>query len=106
MNPYIITTAKRFNFEYISSKLGSDEYSYKNGLREMGVIEPYDWQGLVLIGFKFEDLLNIWKKKKGVLLFHPWIINRHYTQLERLIKQGKDYRICSENKLKISFDIH
>jgi|TARA_B100002003_G_C13882835_1_gene430879 peptidoglycan/xylan/chitin deacetylase (PgdA/CDA1 family) len=106
-NPEILSIAKKFNYEYISSQLGlNQEFFYKNRIKEVGVIKPYDWQGLVLMNLKFNDIIKEWDNKKGVLLLHPWIINPYYKQLDKFIKKGKDYRICSGNKLKISFDVH
>lgn len=106
-NPNIVKAAKRFNYDYISSQLGLDkEFFYENGLKEVGVISPYDWQGLVIMDLKFKELLNIWNTKRGILLLHPWIISPYYEQLNRFIKTGKDYRVCSNNKIKISFDIN
>ncbi len=105
INPDVIKVAGEFGFEYISSTVGGKPFRYKNKVWEVPIIDPYDWQGIVVKNIKFEELLPIWRgSKNGTFLFHPWII-RDKTQKIDFLKKRK-YRISDNiNKISVSFDL-
>jgi len=101
---------KTFKYEYISSKIGGKFSSYKNGIYEVPIIKPYDWQGLVVERKNIDTLIKSWKNKDGCCyLFHPWIIHKYFDKIIPLFGENKDYRIYSNlktGKISVSFDVY
>lgn len=109
MNPEVIEVLKKLNFKYSSNIQNKQPFLYENNIWEASIISPYDWEGLIALNWKLNDLMNKWKGKKGTLLLHPWVISSRLNKLMDfgIIKENKDYRI--KNNLKsfsISFDVY
>ncbi|MAG50865.1 hypothetical protein CL621_04485 [archaeon] len=99
-----------FKYEYISSKIGGKSSSYKNGIYEIPIIKPYDWQGLIVEKKNIDTLIKSLKNKEGCCyLFHPWIIHKYFDKIIPLLGENKDYRIYSNlntEKTSVSFDVY
>jgi len=106
-NDCLIKLAKKFDFDYISSKQNEGIFKYTNGLIEIPIISPYDWYGIVVKNMPFKQVLKEWESKKGTLLLHPWIIYNYLNDLKCFISKNRDYRIAKNKRgLGISFDLY
>ncbi len=108
----VLDIVNEFGFNYISTVEGGKIFKYKNGITEIPIIKPYDWQGLIAENMNIQELIKIWKDKNGsVYLIHPWIFNvkRYNKFLVSLFEPNKNYRIdhnLKDGKIAASFDVY
>lgn len=99
-----------FNFKYSSNVEGGKMFEYENKVKEIPIIDPYDWKAFVVYGMTFNQLLEKWKGQEGVFLLHPWIITKYLNKFRGFaLKQKKDFRIKSNLKkggVSVSFDVY
>jgi len=109
-NEKVLGLLKRYNFSYSSNKIGGRSFNYENGIKEIPIIKPYDWYGLIVEKQTIDTLIAYWKQKNGCCyLFHPWIINRYLNKIDRFLGKNRDYRIISnlrKNRSSVSFDVY
>lgn len=108
-NNCVIEIAKQFGFKYVSNQLGGKKFKYKNQIIEVPILEPYDWQGLIVKNMMIEDIIQAWKKQKGTCLLHSYLIEKYLGQLGEFLGQNKDLRIYSnlvKNKNCVSIDVY
>lgn len=110
LNESMLQLLKRYNFRYSSNKIGGKEFRYNNGIKEIPIVNPYDWYGLVVQKQNIEELLQYWKEREGCCyLFHPWIINKYFDKIMDLLGENKDYRIIAHlnhDAVSVSFDVY
>ena len=107
INNEVINVLKELGYTYSSNRQDNKIKKYSNGIIEKKIISPYDWEAFIVKNIKIDDLFKIWKNQKGVFLMHPWLFVKYLDRFKNeFIKDKKDYRIISKNKIAISFDIY
>lgn len=106
-NDDIIAVLKELNYKYSSNRTDNKIKKYKNGIIEKYIISPYDWEAFIIKNIKIDNLFNIWKSQEGTFLMHPWLFVKYLNKFKKeFLKENTDYRIMSDNKISVSFDVY
>ena len=107
MGDSVVKAMGEFGFKYSSNVEGGGVFSYDNGVKEVPIIDPYDWKAFVVYGWNFDKLLEKWKGQEGAYLLHPWIITKYLKEFKDFLPNKRDFRIKSNlNGLSVSFDVY
>lgn len=110
MNDDVIKVIGELGMKYSSNKYGGRIAKYPNGVIEVPIIRPYDWEAFTVEGRSFEQLMKEWRKQEGAYLLHPWVFTKYLGRfMKEKLKKGKDYRIKANLKkggVSVSFDVY
>lgn len=108
INDNVIKVLKELKYKYSSNIQYKKTFTYKNKIKEVTIISPYDWEGFMVRNLNTNELFQKWQKQKGVFLLHPWLFTKYLNKFkEEFLKNKKDFRIIKNlNSTSVSFDIY
>lgn len=108
INEDVINVLKELDYKYSSNIQRRKIFTYRNKIKEVTIISPYDWEGFIVYNLYTNQLFEKWKDQKGAFLLHPWLFTKYLNEFkEEFLKDKKDFRIIKNlNGISVSFDIY
>lgn len=110
LNKDVIKVLGEIGIKYSSNQRSGKIFKHSNGVTEIPIITPYDWEAFTVQGISFEQLMKKWKGQEGAYLLHPWVFSGHLERfMKEKLKKNHDYRIKANLKkggISVSFDVY